>query len=96
MLPIIPIVIAGAVGAAGALLLSPNSGQKNREILAEKLKLDEARDLIAENVENIRPKTEPASEDEPIEVEIEKVTEDEAPEGEAPEGEAKEAEDAAE
>lgn len=37
MIPIIPFVIGGAVGAVGALLLSPRSGEENRELVAEKV-----------------------------------------------------------
>ena len=91
MIPIVPIAIAGAIGAAGALLLSPHSGRENREIAAEKLKVNEARDLISGRMASIRKKGAGAEqgESEPVEIEPLKGPDDREPGGEAagPEGE---------
>ena len=61
-------MVGAAVGAAAALLLSPNDGEKNREILAEKIDryssnggelfrraTDTVRDKVRDTGGNVRP-----------------------------------------
>lgn len=85
MIPVIPIAIAGVVGAAGALLLSPHSGRENREIAADKLKVNEARSFISERVAGIRGKGGDIAqgEGEPLEAETGKSPEDGGSESDA-------------
>jgi gas vesicle protein len=72
MIPIIPFVIGGAIGAVGALMLSPRSGEENRELVAEKVDyyaghgeqiFHRAADTVRDTADGVVENAQPAADD---------------------------------
>ena len=72
MIPVIPFALGGAIGAVAALMLSPRSGEENRELVAEKVDyyaghseqlFQRAADTVRDTADGVAENAAPAADD---------------------------------